>query len=367
MVYKVIGLMSGSSLDGLDIAFVHLQENGGKWGYEILHADCYEYDSTWIARLKNPIDLNALDYQLLHTEYGHYLGKQVNVFIEKNNLHHQVSLISSHGHTTFHVPEKLMTAQLGDGAAIAAETQLPVVTDLRAMDVAFGGQGAPIVPIGEKLLLGDYTYFLNLGGIANISANINDRFLAFDVCAANRVLNMLAEEKGVAFDKGGKIAAAGNINNELLQKLNKLEYYKRPHPKSLANDFGIETVFPIIKQSSLSIEDAMRTYVEHIVVQIKNSIQSITRNHQLPTTNYKLLATGGGAFNTFLINRLKEVLQEINIEIFIPDENLIKYKEALIMALMGALRWREEYNVLASVTGAKRNSIGGALWLGAEA
>jgi anhydro-N-acetylmuramic acid kinase len=362
MVYKVIGLMSGSSLDGLDIAFVHLQENGGKWSYEILHADCYEYDSTWIARLKNAVDLTAMDYQLLHVEYGHYLGTQVNIFIEKNNLHHQVSLISSHGHTTFHLPQKLMTAQLGDGAAIAAETQLPVVTDLRAMDVALGGQGAPIVPIGEKLLLGDYTYFLNLGGIANISANINDSFVAFDVCAANRVLNMLAEEKGFAFDDDGKIAATGNINDELLQKLNELVYYKQPYPKSLANDFGIETVFPIIKAASLSVEDAMRTYVEHIVFQIKNAIPG-----QRSTINSQLLATGGGAFNSFLIKRLKDVLLEINVEVFIPGENLVKYKEALIMALMGTLRWREEYNVLASVTGAKRNSIGGALWLGTEA
>jgi anhydro-N-acetylmuramic acid kinase len=168
MVYKVIGLMSGSSLDGLDIAFVQLQENGGKWSYEIIQADCYEYSNIWIEKLKNAVNLPALDYQLLHTEYGHYLGKQVNIFIEKNNLHHQVNLVSSHGHTTFHIPAKLMTGQLGDGAAIASETQLPVVTDLRAMDVAFGGQGAPIVPIGEKLLLGDHTYFLNLGGIANI-------------------------------------------------------------------------------------------------------------------------------------------------------------------------------------------------------
>ena len=363
MVYKVIGLMSGSSLDGLDIAFVHLQENGGKWSYEILHADCYEYDSTWIARLKNAVGLSALDYQLLHTEYGHYLGKQVNLFIEKNNLHHQVSLISCHGHTTFHLPEKLMTAQLGDGAAIASETQLPAVTDLRAMDIAFGGQGAPIVPIGEKLLLGDYTYFLNLGGIANISANSNDNFIAFDVCAANRVLNMLAEEKGFVFDDDGKIAAAGRINDELLQKLNELEYYKLPYPKSLANDFGIETVFPIIKQFSLSTEDAMRTYVEHIVQQIKNSIKNCGQS----PADGRLLATGGGAFNSFVIKRLKDVLQEMNVEVIIPEKNLVLYKEALIMALMGILRWREEYNVLASVTGAKRNSIGGALWLGTEA
>lgn len=368
MVYKVIGLMSGSSLDGLDIAFVEFQENGGKWNYDFLQADCYEYDDEWHSRLKNATGLNALEYQLLHTDYGHYLGKQVNLFIERNNLHHQVNLISSHGHTTFHLPHQLMTGQLGDGASIAAETQLPVVTDLRAMDVAFGGQGAPIVPIGEKLLLGDYNYFLNLGGIANISANIMDRFIAFDVCAANRVLNMLAEEKGLTFDDGGRIAAAGNTNIELLQKLNELEYYKHPWPKSLANDFGIDTVFPIVKRSSISIEDAMRTYVEHIVIQIKNSIASC----QLPPDSYRdagsrLLATGGGAFNSFLIERLREVLQEINVEVFIPEENLIKYKEAMIMALMGTLRWREEYTVLASVTGAKRNSIGGALWLGTEA
>lgn len=363
MVYKVIGLMSGSSLDGLDIAFAHLQENGGKWNYEILQGDCYEYDTNWIDKLKNAISLNALDYQLLHTEYGHYLGKQVNTFIEKNGLQHQVNLISSHGHTTFHRPDKLMTGQLGDGAAIASETHLPVVTDLRAMDVAFGGQGAPIVPIGEKMLLGDYTYFLNLGGIANVSANVNEVFTAFDICAANRVLNMLAAEKGLVYDEDGKIAASGNVNEGLLQKLNELQYYQRPHPKSLANDFGTDIVFPIVKEASVNNEDAMRTYVEHIAIQIKNAIVSFN----LQATAGRILATGGGAFNTFLIKRLKDLLQKLNIEVVIPDENLIKYKEALVMALMGTLRWREEYNVLASVTGAKRNSIGGALWLGTEA
>jgi anhydro-N-acetylmuramic acid kinase len=362
MEYKVLGLMSGSSLDGLDIAFVQLQENGGKWNYEILKAGCYEYDPGWIQKLKNAVTLDALQYQLLHTEYGHYIGKQVNRFIEENDIHLQVNLISSHGHTTFHVPEKLMTGQLGDGASIAAETGLPVVTDLRAMDVAFGGQGAPIVPIGEKILLGDHTYFLNLGGIANISINRENTFTAFDICAANRVLNMIAEEKGLDYDEGGKIAASGNINNDLLEKLNDLEYYRRPWPKSLANDFGIDVVYPIVKQQSLSNEDSMRTYVEHIVMQIKKSIEGL----QSPPAG-KLLATGGGAFNTFLINRLSEDLKELQIEVEIPSPELIQYKEALIMALMGTLRWREEYNVLASVTGAKRNSIGGALWLGGEA
>ena len=258
-----------------------------------------------------------------------------------------------------------MTAQLGEGASIAAETKLAVVTDLRSLDVAFGGQGAPIVPIGEKLLLNEYDYFLNIGGIANISAKVDDKFIAFDVCAANRVMNMLAQENNIHFDDGGTFAAAGTVNNQLLQTLNGLDYYKQAFPKSLANSFGTETVYPIIKIHTLSIEDVMRTYAEHVVLEIKNAIENII-NH-LPNKKYKLLVTGGGAFNTFLIKRLKEILLEVNIEIFIPDDNLVKYKEALIMALIGTLRWREEYNSLASVTGAIQNSIGGALWLGTEA
>lgn len=355
--------MSGSSLDGLDIAFVQLQENGGKWSYEILQADCIAYDKDWTENLKNATSLNALDYQLLHTAYGHYLGKKINEFIEKNNLYHQVNLIASHGHTTFHLPEKLMTAQLGDGAAIAAQTKLPVVSDLRNLDIAFGGQGAPIVPIGEKLLFNEYNYFLNIGGIANISARTDENFIAFDVCAANRVLNMLAQQKNMQFDEDGKLAAAGKIDETLLQKLNELGYYKQPFPKSLANSSGIEIVYPLIKQNGLNVEDAMRTYVEHICVQIKAAIVSC----KLSVVNSKLLITGGGAFNLFLVKSLKEVLEEIKIEIIIPDKNVINYKEALVMALIGTLRWREEYNVLASVTGAKQNSIGGALWLGTEA
>src|SRR6266487_3759870 len=271
MVYRIIGLMSGSSLDGLDIAFVEFHENAGKWNYEILQADCYPYPNEWINRLKNAVSLSALDYQLLHMDYGHYLGQQVNKFIGENNLQYSVALITSHGHTSFHVPSKKMTAQLGDGAAIASETQLPVVTDLRALDLAIGGQGAPIVPIGEKLLLGDYDFFLNLGGIANISFNA-EPYTAFDICAANRVLNMLASNAGKDYDDGGRIAESGKINQELLNKLNELEYYKQSHPKSLANDFGTDTVYPLIKDSKSRTEDALRTYVEHIAIQIKGAV-----------------------------------------------------------------------------------------------
>jgi anhydro-N-acetylmuramic acid kinase len=364
MVYRAIGLMSGSSLDGLDIVFAEINENGGKWTYEITQADCYSYPSIWLKRLKEATSLTALEYQLLHIEYGHYLGEQVNRFIEEHQLQYQVALVASHGHTTFHIPAKKMTAQLGDGAAIAATTQLPVVSDLRSLDIAFGGQGAPIVPIGEKLLLGDYNYFLNLGGIANISFNA-DPYVAFDICAANRILNMLASEEGKEYDDGGQMAATGTVDNELLEKLNALDYYQQPFPKSLSNDFGTGVVYPMLKKSGYKTPDVLRTYTEHIAIQVRNAI-STAGNFKHQTLNLKLLCTGGGAFNTFLIERLKDQLSELNIDVIIPGDKLVKYKEALIMALIGVLRWREEANVLSSVTGAKRDSVGGAMWMGQE-
>jgi len=366
MIYKAIGLMSGSSLDGLDIVFAELNENAGSWNYEIIAADCYEYPAEWIHKLKNAITLNALDYQMLHAEYGHYLGKEVNRFIEENNLHYQTGVVGSHGHTTFHVPQKQMTAQLGDGAAIASETGLRIVSDLRALDIAFGGQGAPIVPIGEKLLLKDYSMYLNLGGIANISFNFTDQHIAFDICAANRVLNMIANKAGKEYDAGGQMAAMGNVNDVLLEKLNALDYYKQPYPKSLANSFGTDEVYPLIDSFGLTHNDELRTYTEHIVQQIKLSIVNCQLSNIPLGDGGRLLVTGGGAFNTFLIQRLSEELQSLNIEVVVPEEKLVQYKEALIMAFIAVLRWREEYNVIASVTGASRASIGGALWMGQE-
>lgn len=362
MVYRAIGLMSGSSLDGLDIVFTELHENGGKWTYEIAAAACYPYSDDWIKRLSEATSLPAKDYLLLHTEYGAYIGQQVLKFIEENSLQFKVALVASHGHTTFHIPSKKMTAQLGDGAVIAATVQLPVVTDLRSLDVAFGGQGAPIVPIGEKLLLPEYDYFLNLGGIANISMNASS-YIAFDVCAANRVLNMLAQKAGKLYDENGQIAASGKLNPGLLDSLNALDYYKAAFPKSLSNDFGTDFVFPMVETAGLSIPDALHTYTEHIAIQIRDAITSLP-NHE--TAQSKLLVTGGGAFNLYLIQRITEQLAGLGIEVVVPSKELVQYKEALIMALIGVLRWREENNVLSSVTGAARNSVGGAMWMGSE-
>ena len=418
MVYKVIGLMSGSSLDGLDLAYVHLQEKAatGKgpksWEYTLVHTACYPYSEFWRQRLAGAPGLSALEYQLLHAEYGNYLGEQVLRFIEEFGLHFQVQLIASHGHTAFHLPARRMTAQLGDGAALAAVTRINVVSDLRSMDVALGGQGAPIVPIGERWLLPGYEFFLNLGGIANVSrhgmgaagsgadaaasgramglagsgteaasgAAGADGFVAFDVCPANRVLNSLAALEGRAFDEDGVLAASGRVDPGLLERLNALPYYSMPWPKSLANEFGTETVLPLVRAAGLSTTDALRTYVEHIAVQVGRAVKALRPGagadaaigagagaDSEPGASSRLLATGGGAHNSFLISRLREELSSIGVEIVVPNPQLADYKEALVMALIGVLRWREENNVLASVTGASRDSIGGGVYIGQEA
>ncbi|HRP58109.1 anhydro-N-acetylmuramic acid kinase [Agriterribacter sp.] len=368
MIYRAIGLMSGSSLDGLDIAFVHFHENAGKWNFDIAHAECYPYSVEWVNKLQSAVQLNALDYQLLHAQYGHYLGAEVNAFVNKYQLHYQVQLIASHGHTTFHMPHKKMTAQLGDGAAIAAETGIPVISELRALDVALGGQGAPIVPIGDKLLFNEFDYCLNIGGIANISSHTADTYVSFDVCAANRVLNLLASQAGKAYDEGGQMAATGKVDQALLDILNKLPFYKEPYPKSLSNVFGNDVVYPLVVEQECSLEDALCTYAEHIAVQVKAAVEQIKEGAaEEKGVSKKMLVTGGGAFNTFLTERLQHCVQPLDIELVIPDKKTVKYKEALIMALIGVLRWREENNVLASVTGARRSSIGGAIWMGQEA
>jgi anhydro-N-acetylmuramic acid kinase len=367
MIYHVIGLMSGSSLDGLDIIFTELEESRSTWSYTIKAADCYEYDTALKNDLFNARNLSAYNYLLLHTSYGKYLAEKVNQFIAENNLYHQVQLIASHGHTVFHAPEFNMTSQLGDGATLAALTEINVVSDLRNMDVALDGQGAPIVPTGEKLLFSDYNFYLNIGGIANISFQTENNIIAYDVCSANAILNKLAQINNKDFDEDGKCAALGKINTELLHKLNTLDYYQQPFPKSLSNEFGLNVVYLLIQSQKININDALRTYTEHIAEQVSHSIELLLNEAQKNQTAYKLLITGGGAFNTFLIEVLKEKLIAMNVEVFIPEPTVIKYKEALIMALLGVLRWREENTTLSSVTGATRNSIGGAVWIGQEA
>jgi anhydro-N-acetylmuramic acid kinase len=353
--------MSGSSLDGLDIALVQLTEVRGKWEYEIRVAECLPYEPEWIDQLSGATRLPAREYLLLHSRYGHYTGQKVNEFIAKHQLDHQVHFVASHGHTTFHIPSEKMTAQLGEGAAIAAVTGLPVISDLRAMDVALGGQGAPIVPVGEQLLLPGYQYYLNLGGIANISSRAEDGFTAFDICPCNRVLNALAAELGREYDEDGALAAGGVTDKALLEALNALPYYQQPWPKSLANEFGTGTVLPLIQRSRLSVQGRLNTFTNHIAIQVANAVKLLQQG-QTPAEDQQLLITGGGAFNGYMVKLLQQQLEPYKVKVVVPDEQTIKYKEALIMALIGALRWRQEPNVLSSVTGAQKDSVGGALW-----
>jgi anhydro-N-acetylmuramic acid kinase len=370
MVYRAIGVMSGSSLDGLDLACVEFEETGGKWTYRVMAASCRPYSAAWEAKLRDAVRMDARQYLLLHSEYGHYIGREVNAFIAEQELDFQAGLVASHGHTTFHLPPQ-MTAQLGCGAAIAAETGLPVVSDLRAMDLAFGGQGAPIVPMGEKLLMGDYAYFLNIGGIANISHNSHN-YTAFDVCPANRVLNMLAAHAGQPYDADGQMAATGTIDPALLQRLNNQDYYGQPYPKSLANDFGTDVLYPLImdvvhsrSDGEQALRDAMRTYAEHIAQQVRRAlVMVLAENGVTHAGGVRMLLSGGGAFHSLLVSRIAAMLEPLGVETVVAAPDLCNYKEAIIMAFLGVLRWREEPTVLSSVTGARESSIGGAMWKG---
>lgn len=360
MIYKVIGLMSGSSLDGLDIAFVQLEEVRGQWSYQVLAADCIPYTDDMAHNLKHAQQLSVPDFLRLHTAYGRYMGDAVNKFIADKQIELQVQFIASHGHTVLHEPANYTTTQIGDGAAIAAITGLPVISDLRALDVALGGQGAPIVPIGDKLLFGNYDYHLNIGGIANITVQHEGKPLAFDVCPANQVLNTLAEKAGKVYDENGALAANGVMLTDVLVNLNKHEYYARQAPKSLSNEAAVNMAFPALLESAHSTEDMLHTVVLHIAEQVCDAVRKYPSDKEQP----QMLVTGGGAFNTFLVKKLQHALAQNNVSVIVPDTDTVMYKEAVVMALIGALRWREETNVLSSVTGASRDSISGALWMG---
>jgi len=352
--------MSGSSLDGLDIVYTHLEEVRGQWSFDIQNADCMAYDAEWLRLLKNAHELPVTDFLRLHTRYGRYLAAQVNAFMHANELEHKVDFIATHGHTVFHEPGNHTTFQLGDGSVLAAVTGLPVISDLRALDVALGGQCAPIVPVGDKLLFHEYDYLLNLGGIANLTVKNGAEMIAFDVCPANQVLNVLAQKAGMDYDADGLLAASGNLLADVLDDLNEQPYYKQPAPKSLSNGQAMELVFPSMTQSSHAVNDMLHTAVQHIAEQV---LEAVKRYPVAQKEHARMLVTGGGAFNRYMVSRIQELLDGI-ATVTVPDAQTVKYKEAVVMALIGALRWREETNVFSSVTGASRDSISGALWMG---
>ncbi|WP_435525252.1 anhydro-N-acetylmuramic acid kinase [Chryseobacterium indoltheticum] len=346
-VYKAIGLMSGTSLDGLDICFAKFWKENSHWKFEIIKAETIPYPKVLEEQLRNSIYLSSQDLLALNSEYGFYLGKITHDFIKRNQLS-DIDLIASHGHTVFHQPQRKFTLQIGDGKAIKLQTQIPVIYDFRSQDVLLGGNGAPLVPIGDELLFSDYDACLNLGGFSNISFKINDKRIAFDIAPVNIVLNKLVEEFGQNYDENGDLARKGNIDLRLLKQLNSLEFYAQSHPKSLGIEWCNANVFPLF--SEIENLDVLATFTEHAAEQISK----IFNIHQFN----KVLFTGGGTYNQFLIEKIKS---KTNTEIIIPEKQIIDFKEASIFAFMGVLRLNNETNVLASATGSSHNHSSGII------
>jgi len=347
--YRAIGIMSGTSLDGLDIVLCEFEKKGYSWDFSILEADTLTYSKEWKQKLLKAPHISGLELCRLDNDYGTFIGESIKNFLKSKKI--KIDLIASHGHTLFHQPSDGLTFQIGNGANIASATTITTVCNFRALDVALKGQGAPLVPIGDLMLFPEYYYCLNMGGFANISYTWYKKRLAFDICPVNIIINKLANEIGKEFDQDGRIAGTGKVHQDLLILLNKITFYFVKPPKSLSREWVEKEFIPIIEKYNISIEDKLRTIYEHIAKQINRTLDSPVKK--------KILVTGGGAYNKFLIGLLKE---KSHHQFVIPDPILVEYKEALIFAFLGTLRLRHENNCLSSVTGASHDNIGGVIY-----
>ncbi len=346
--YHIIGVMSGTSLDGIDLAEINFDYSGGNWNFQILTAETVPYSSFWRDELREAIHYSKENLERLDFKYTEKLSEEISKFIRKNNIQ-EIDAVCSHGHTVFHRPEKGLTYQIGNLPRISKMLGHTVVCDFRVQDVQLGGQGAPLVPIGDRLLFSEYDFCLNLGGFANCSFEKNGERIAYDICPVNIVLNQYAEKCGKDFDEDGKLAASGMVNQNLLSKLNSLQFYSENPPKSLGLEWVSENIFPLLEAAEISSEDILRTFTEHIAMQLAEQFFE----------NSTVFITGGGAFNSFLIERLKDIA---SVEVIIPSTKIVEYKEALIFGLLGVLKLRKEVNCLASVTGASKDHSSGKIF-----
>lgn len=342
-----IGLMSGTSLDGLDICYVRFDSDTT---FEIVQAETIDYSQELKFQLKNAYTISAMDLCELDIQFGYFLGDQVKNFIQKNQIS-QVDFVASHGQTIFHQPHKNFTLQIGNGAAIASRCHQKVICDFRTQDVVLGGQGAPLVPIGDELLFSEYDACLNLGGFSNISMNRNGKRIAFDVCPVNIVFNHYANQLGVDYDKGGELASKGTVIEALVNDLNRLSFYSQDLPKSLGFEWVENEFLTIVNNYDISIEDKLISCVYHSVEQLINCFKKYDINN--------VLITGGGAKNDLFINLLKD---KTSTEIILPDEYVIDFKEALIFAFLGYRKNNNQINCLSSVTGASKDHSSGIIY-----
>ena len=349
----VVGLMSGTSVDGLDICATRFRKENNCWHYEILKAESYDYPHTLKEGLINCISFRGEELIALDQAFGSFMAQRVNDFLKKEKF--IPDLIASHGHTVFHQPENGMTCQIGDGQNLHHGTGITVINDFRKLDVLKGGQGAPLVPIGDELLFPDYDVCLNIGGFANMSFRRKDGVrMAFDIGPANIVLNKYARQIGMDYDMNGDLARNGKIVESLLEKLNRLPFYTLQPPKSLGLEWVILNIFNLIDQESPKVQDILRTVTEHIAIQINLAI-----SQHVYSEKSQVLSTGGGVKNSFLMDRIRSNAKKL--EYVVPGSNLVDFKEAMIFGLMGLLRYLGEINTLASVTGAESDSSSGVI------
>jgi anhydro-N-acetylmuramic acid kinase len=348
--YTTIGVMSGTSLDGVDLAHITFTAKNNKWEFEILESETISYTTDWLNKLKIAVDFSEAQLEKLNQDYTQLLATIISSFIEKYDIKN-LDAVCSHGHTILHQPQNGFTLQIGNLSKIAALINQTVVCNFRVQDVQLGGQGAPLVPIGDRILFSEYDYCMNLGGFSNVSFEQNKERIAFDISAVNTVLNFYANQLGFDYDDKGRISSTGICNGDLLNELNALDFYQKKYPKSLGFEFVKETILPLIESYTIPIEDKLNTFTEHVALQIALA---------LPNKNGSLFITGGGAYNDFLIERIQHHLPEMKI--IIPSPKILEFKEALIFALLGVLKLRGEINVLSSVTGAKSDHSSGMIY-----
>ncbi|MEZ5043054.1 MAG: anhydro-N-acetylmuramic acid kinase [Saprospiraceae bacterium] len=359
--YKAIGLMSGSSLDGLDIAYCTFQvaDDHRILAWEIKQATTIPYTAAWQERLSTLPEASALTLAQTHVAFGELIGGMTRAFIDQHGLY--PDFIASHGHTVFHFPRQKLSLQIGEGAAIAAATSCKVICDFRTQDMAFGGQGAPIAPTADRYLFGEYDCCLNLGGIANLSVKTPTTYVAFDICGANQILNALVKPLGLPYDDGGQLSATGQLLPALWEKAYQLDFFKQAYPKSLGNDWvKAEQVAPFLAFDG-PVQDKLFTATKLIAQLIADHLEQVRKKEKHLDKPLKMLVTGGGAFNQFLISAIQEACGP-HVLIELPSPMVIGFKESLLMALMGVLRVRQRVNCMANVTGAMQDSVNGALY-----
>jgi len=344
----IAGVMSGSSLDGLDIAIVHFSPNSDwqlLWSYDI------PYTPEWVSRLKNYHLLSSTEYVSLKFDFSRYIGELVGDAL--GDYSGNVDYVSFHGHTLLHLPEKGITEQIGNGGVLAAILNIPTITDFRTQDVTKGGVGTPLAPLVELNLFKGHDYYLNLGGIANITKLIDAaKLMAYDVCPCNQVLNYFSNQMGKDYDEGGEIARSGTINKNLIDYLNSIPYFDQNPPKSLDNNWIMNEVIPNFPAGK--IEDTLHTFCNWVAECIANEVEESKAS--------SLMVSGGGAHNTYFMECLTSRLSSKNCELHLPSKEIIDFKEAILMSLMAYKYINGESNVLCSVTGASSDSIGGALY-----